>query len=298
MSAVAPDATLSAPEPRPRHRRFVTLRRSLRQRQMQIGLPLTVLMLAVAFIGPLVAPHSPEQYVATPFSPPSDQALLGTDYLGDDVLSRVLHGGLTVAAASFAATTLGVLIGLVVGLIAGYSRSVADDALMGVSNVVLTFPQLVLVLVFVSILGSHLWLIILMVALAHAPWVARLVRSVTSEINEREFVQASNILGIRRSTIFIKDILPNLTTPLLVDYGLRLTWSIGIIAGLSFLGFGIQPPQADWGLMINQNRSALSTQVWAIAAPAVCIFLFTIGTNLMTEGLARAVSGLEKRSRA
>jgi len=269
------------------------LLRSLHQRHMQIGLTLTLLMVAVALFGPLFAPHSATSFVGIPFSGPSAKAPLGTDYLGDDVLSRVLNGGRTVVGLSFAATAFGVLLGVVVGLIAGYSRSFVDDALMGLSDVVLSFPQIVLVLVFVSILGPKLWLIVVVVGLSHSPRVARLTRSVTLELSKREFVEWAELLGIRRRRIFVQEILPNLVTPLLVETGLRLTWSIGLIAALSFLGFGIQAPHADWGLMINENRSGLTQNVWAVMAPILCIAMFTVGTNLMTEGLTRTVTGID-----
>jgi peptide/nickel transport system permease protein len=273
-----------------------TLRRSVRTRQMQIGLPLTAAIVLLAIVGPGLAPHAPAAYIGTPFSGPSKGVPLGTDVLGRDVFSRVLNGGRTVVALSLAATVIGVAIGVVVGLIAGYSRSVLDDLLMGASDVVLAFPQIVLALVFVSILGPKLWLIVLIVAISHSPRVARLVRSMTLELINREFVESAILFGLPRRSILFREILPNLTTPLLVEFGLRLTWSIGLVAGLSFLGFGIQPPQADWGLMINENRQGLTIQLWAVLAPILCICLFTIGTNLMTEGLSRALANIERRS--
>ncbi|MCW2950985.1 MAG: binding-protein-dependent transport system inner rane component [Conexibacter sp.] len=272
-----------------------SLQRSLRTRQMQAGLVLTIAIVLLAIFGPLFAAHSDSAFVGIPFSAPSGSAPLGTDFLGRDVLSRVLDGGRSVVMLSLAATALGVALGVIVGLLAGYSRSVLDDLLMGASDIVLAFPQIVLVLLFVSILGPKLWLIVLVVALSHSPRVARLARSVTLELINREFVESAVLIGIPRRRILRQEILPNLTTPLLVEFGLRLTWSIGIIAGLSFLGYGIQPPNADWGLMINENRQGLTLQVWSVAAPILCVFLFTIGTNLMTEGLSRTLVGIDGR---
>jgi peptide/nickel transport system permease protein len=294
--AMLSGAARAAPASRPVW--VMMLQRSLRQRHMQVGLALTVLMIAVSIFGPLFAPHSPSQFVGAPLSTPSASAPLGTDYLGDDVLSRVLNGGRSVVGLSFAATALGVLLGVLVGLLAGYSRSFIDDALMGVTDTVLSFPQIVLVLVFVSLLGPKLWLIVLIVALSHSPRVARLTRSVTLELIKREYVESAELLGIKRRRIFVQEILPNLVTPLLVETGLRLTWSIGLIAALSFLGFGIQAPHADWGLMINENRTGLTQNVWSVLAPILCIALFTIGTNLMTEGLSRTVAGVDGREEA
>jgi peptide/nickel transport system permease protein len=267
--------------------------RSVRDRRMQVGLAFTAVVVLVAIFGPLFAPESPSKIVGSPYAKPGSGHPLGTDYLGHDVLSVLLNGGRSVGAWALAATGAGVLIGLVIGLIAGFARSFVDDALMGLSDVLLAFPQLVLVLVFVSVAGPKLWLIVLIVAITHAPRVARLARSVTLELINREFVQAAELMGIPRRRILVQEVLPNLSTPLLVESGLRLVWSVGIIAGISFLGYGIQAPAADWGLMINQNRLGLPVNVWAVLAPAMGIFLFAVGANLMTEGVSRAIARIE-----
>ena len=265
---------------------------------MQVGLTLTTLVVLVALLGPLFAADSPSAIVTAPYATSSSAHPLGGDYLGHDVLSVFLHGGATVVGLSFAATVLGVGIGVVLGLIAGFSRSVLDDVIMGLSDIVLAFPQIVLVLLFVSILGPKLWLIVLIVAISHSPWVARQARSVTLELIRQEFVEAAELIGIPRRQILSQEILPNLATPILIEFGLRLTWSVGIIAGISFLGYGITPPKADWGLMINQNRLGLAINVWSVLAPVIGILLFAVGTNLMTEGISRAVGRIERRSRA
>jgi peptide/nickel transport system permease protein len=295
-------AGVASPAARPEQRTSApwvrALRTSLRLPQMRVGLVLTGLIVAIALLGPLVAPHSPTEFVGVPATGPAGDAVLGTDALGRDVLSRVLYGGRTVLWMSFASAALGVAFGVVVGLVAGYSRAWVDELLMRASDVVLAFPQIVLALLFVSMLGAKLWLIVLLVAISHAPRVARLVRSVTLEITRREFVEAAEILGVPRRRILAREVLPNLMTPLMVEFGLRLTWSIGIILGISFVGLGIQPPSADWGLMIGENRAALTTQPWGVLAPVACIAVFTIGTNLITEGIARAVAGIDRQSRA
>ena len=193
---------------------------------------------------------------------------------------------------AFAAATLGVGLGAALGMLAGFSRSRLDDGLMRSMDVILAFPQIVLVLLFVSMLGSHLSLIVALVALAWVPQVARVARGVTADIVHREYVQAAEAIGLPRRRILLREILPNVATPLMVEYGLRLTWSIAVIAAVSFLGFGIQPPNADWGLMINENRAGITVQPWAVLAPALCIALFAIGTNFITEGVSRAVAGV------
>lgn len=271
------------------------LRRALRYRRTKLGIGLTVLIALVALVGPLVAPHAPDDFVGPPLDGPSATALLGTDQLGQDVLSRVLHGGRNVLWMSVVATTLGMVVGTTIGLLAAYSRPWLDETLMRSTDLVLAFPQIVLVLLFVSLIGPRLWLIVLLVALAWAPQIARVTRGATLEVVGREFVQSAEALGVRRRRILTRELLPNVATPLLVEFGLRLTWSIALIAGISFLGFGIQPPAVDWGLMINESRTGLTVQPWAVLAPVVCIGAFTIGTNSIAEGVSRAISGIDLR---
>jgi len=270
---------------------------SLRSGRTRLGLGLMALVVLLALVGPLAAPHAPDAVVGIPFSPPSTTFLLGTDYLGHDVLSRVLWGGWTVVWMSFASATLGVGLGAAVGLLAGYSRSILDDVLMRAMDVVLAFPQLVFVLLFVSLLGPKLWLIVLLVALSWVPQVARVARGVTLGVVDREFVQAAEAIGLRRGRILAREILPNITTPLMVEYGLRLTWSIAVVAAVSFLGFGIQVPDANWGLMINENRQGLLLQPWPVVVPGLCIAAFAIGTNFVAEGISRAISGVDRVGR-
>lgn len=269
--------------------------RSLRQSRTLVGLGLTALIVGVAVVGPLFAPHDPATTVGIPLADPSGAFPLGTDYLGRDVLSRVLWGGRTVVWMAFAAASLGVGAGAAIGLLAGYSRTLLDGTLMRLMDLILAFPQIVLVLLFVSMLGARLWLIVLLVALAWMPQVARIVRGVTVEVARREYVESAEAIALPRSQILFREILPNVTTPLMVEYGLRLTWSIALIAAVSFLGFGIQPPNADWGLMINENRNGITAQPWSVVVPAVCIAVFAIGTNFVAEGISRAVARVERR---
>ena len=295
---MTPAATITeAPAPPVAHSRVRGASAWLRSGRAKLGVGLTSAILLLALVGPLAAPHAPDAVVGIPFSPPSGTFLLGTDYLGHDVLSRVLWGGRTVVWMSFAAATLGVALGVAVGLLAGYSRSMLDDVLMRGMDIVLAFPQLVFVLLFVSLLGPQLWLIVLLVALSWMPQVARVARGVTLAVVDREFVQAAEAIGLRRRRILAREILPNITTPLLVEYGLRLTWSIAIVAAVSFLGFGIQPPNANWGLMINENRQGLLLQPWPVVVPGLCIAAFAIGTNFVAEGISRAISGVDRVGR-
>jgi peptide/nickel transport system permease protein len=283
-------SSVSLPAAR-RRPRSPTIARALRFGRTRVGLLLTGSIVLLALLGPLLAPHDPSALIGIPQQGPSSNDLLGTDYLGHDVLSRLLWGGRSVVWMSFVAATAGVLVGAGVGMLAGFSRSRLDDSLMRVMDVILAFPQVVLVLLFVSMLGANLALIVGIVALSWVPQVARVARGVTADVVHREYIQAAEAIGLSRRRILFREILPNVATPLMVEYGLRLTWSIAVIAAVSFLGFGIQQPNADWGLMINENRSIITLQPWTVIAPATCIALFAVGTNFVAEGISRAIGG-------
>ncbi|HEX5375434.1 MAG TPA: ABC transporter permease [Solirubrobacterales bacterium] len=260
----------------------------------KVGLAICAAIIALAVFGPFFAPASPTEFVAPPFAAPSADALLGSDYIGHDVLTRVLYGGRTVITLALAATVIGLIAGVVLGLIAGYARRWADETIMRLLDVVLAFPSIVLAMLFVSVFGPRLWLIVLMVGFSHAPRIARVTRVAALEIAQRDFVRAAEALGVARRKILFAEILPNITSPLLVEFGLRLTYSIGIIAALSFLGFGMQPPAADWGLMINENRIGITVQPYAVLVPVILIGILTVGTNLVADGLGRALVGIDR----
>jgi len=283
----------------PRLQRFQwlgILRNALRLAHTKIGVAIVALLVAIAVFGPLVAPHSPTEFIAAPNSGPSSDALFGADSLGRDVFSRFLNGGRSVLWMAAAATLLGVVAGVGIGLVAAYSRNWLDDVLMRASDVVLAFPQIILALLAVSAIGPKLWLIVIVVAVGHIPRVARVMRGAAQEVVERDFVKAAEAVGEKRSRIVFGELLPNVTSPLLVELGLRMTYSIGLVAAVSFLGFGLQPPASDWGLMINENRLAITVQAWSVLLPVLAIGLLTVGTNLITDGIARAAIGIDRKA--
>jgi len=276
------------------HQWLWIMRRSLGLTRTRIGLGIVVLMVAIALFGRFVAPHSPTEFVAAPNAGPSANALFGADALGRDVFSRWLYGGLTVLWLSTAATIVGIVLGTAVGLVAAYSRNWLDDVLMRGNDVLLSFPAIIFILLAVSAIGPKLWLLVITVGLTHAPRVARVMRGAGQEVVERDFIKAAEVVGEKRWRIVTGELLPNVTSPLLVEIGLRMTYSIGLVAGVSFLGFGLQPPTADWGLMIYENRLSISVQPWAVFLPVLAIGLLTVGTNLVTDGVARAAIGLDR----
>jgi peptide/nickel transport system permease protein len=275
---------------------FAVLNRAVRTPRGAVGLAIAGCVILVAAIGPALAPYSGSEFVTKPFARASAAAILGGDTLGRDVLSRTLDGGWQLLLMAAVATALGVVAGAAIGVVAAYSGGWTDSLLMRGVDVILAFPQLVFALLLVSILGPKIWLIVLAVAISHAPQVARVTRAAALDISERDFVKAMQILGIPGRRIIRRDVLPNLTSVLMVEIGLRLTYSILVIAGLSFLGFGLQPPAASWGLMINENRVGLIANPWGVLMPAILIALLTIGVNTFTDAVARASLGVGRAS--
>jgi len=283
----SPPAAVSPPRVR---RQWVDLLGAvIRTRRGALGLALAGSVVLVAAIGPFVAPYSPDQSVTFPFAGPSSQYLLGSDMLGRDVLSRVLAGGWELLLMALAATVFGVFIG------AAYLRGRVDGFIMRTVDVFLAFPQLVFALLLVSIVGPKIWLIVVAVGFTHAPAVARVLRSSALEISERDYVKSIELQGVRPAKIMRSEILPNLVSPLMVESGLRFTYSIVMMAGLAFLGFGLPPPAPSWGYMIQENRIGLSLNVWAVAVPVILIAVLTIGVNTFTDAIARVAIGLDSR---
>ena len=262
-----------------------TFGRALRQRRFVVGLAITLLVVAFAILAPYAAPFGENETAGPPFS--ADGAL-GTDYLGQDVLSRVMYGGVSILLISVLGTLLGMLLGVLIGVVAAYAGGWWDEIIMRLNDVTLAFPQILLALVVLTAIQQPTaWIVIVLVGVSHAPRVARLARGVALGIVSRDFVVAAEALGEKRSRVILAEVLPNMSTPLLAEAGLRLTYSIALVGGLGFLGFSTDPGAADWGQMINENRLALSTQPWAVLAPVLVIAVFTIGTNLMADGIAQ-----------
>jgi peptide/nickel transport system permease protein len=247
-------------------------------------------VLVMAGVGPFVAPHDPNEFVTSRYGTPGHGHLLGGDQLGRDVLSRVLTGGWLILALAIAGTLIGVLLGALVGVAAGFFRRRIDNVLMRTVDVFLAFPDIIFAVLLLSVIGPSLTVIVIAVALTHAPRTARVFRAAALSVVSRDFVMALRLNGVSPFRIIRSDVLPNLTAQLSVEFGLRLPWSVTIIASLSFLGFGLQPPDPNWGAMINENLLGITNNVWPVLAPAVLIAALVIGLNLIGDAVAMALA--------
>ena len=263
--------------------------RFLRTTSGATGCVIVLFVLLVAVLGPYVAPHASTQPIGAPFGGPSGGAPLGTDFLGRDVLSRLLFGGRSVIGLAAAATALAYLVGLTIGLVAGYTRTIADPLLMRTVDVMLAFPPLLFLLVLIAGAGSSVGVLVLGVAIIQAPSISRIVRTATLEVAVRGYVEAAVARGERAAAVISREVLPNILAPVLVDAGLRFTYSILIIASVNFLGLGLQPPDSDWARMIGENRAYISLNSLAVVAPAAMIAILTIGVNLTGDAIARSL---------
>jgi peptide/nickel transport system permease protein len=270
------------------------LRRSLRLWRTRIGVMLVAALALLAIIGPYLAPYGPSTPVGAPNSLPGGKAALGTDYLGQDVLSRLLYGGRSILVTAIVATALGMVVGVVIGLVAAYSRNALDDVLMRSMDVIMAFPQIMLALVAVAIIGPKTWVIVVAIALTTVPRIARVARGAAQPVVERDFIACSEAMGVPRWRILFGELLPNTLGPLMVEASLRVTYSIAVIAALAFLGLAPNPNGANWGTMINENQIALPVQPWGTVAPIIAIALLTMGTGLIGDGIARTAAGIDR----
>jgi peptide/nickel transport system permease protein len=271
-------------------------RRALALRTAKIGTVLTAVVVLVAVLGPWLGPvitgYGTTDFAGKPFR---HDGIAGTDGIGRDVLTRFLAGGSTLLLYAVLATTIGIVLGAAVGMFAGYSGGRVDSLVMRGNDVLLSFPQLVFALLAIAMIGPHGWLLVTVIGITHAPRIARVARQATVSVVANDYIRVAELYAVPRWRILVGEVLPNITGPLMVELGLRLTYSIGYVASLSFLGLGIQPPSPDWGLMINENRIALVVQPWGVLLPVLAIAVLTVGTNLITDALASAAARKEAR---
>jgi len=259
-----------------------------------LGAIILVLHLVVALAAPLLAPHSPTAInPELALAAPSWEHPFGNDRFGRDLLSRVLPGGRIALAISLAGAALSVVLGGFVGVMFGYVGGLADEAAMRIVDALISIPGLLLLLVIVTGLGSGYAVILLAMVLSYAPGVARVARAAAHEFVPRDFITAARARGESPLTVVMRELWPNVLDVLLVEFAMRASWIALAVSGLSFLGFGVNPPTPDWGLMIAENRSMLALAPWGVVFPILAIGSLVVALNLVADGIARAL-GLDR----
>jgi len=259
-----------------------------------VGLAMLVVVVVVGIFGRYAASYAPDEMFGAPFSAPSGDHWLGLDFAGRDVLSRFLWGGQTAILVALTGTVLGFVLGSCLGLVSAYWRGWVDEVIGRSTDLALAFPALILSLLLLAAFGTSLALVVFAITITTAPGVARIARAATLEIVDLPYVESARARGERASYVMAVEILPGVRSPLLVDFGLRLTTAILLVAALSFVGLGLQPPAADWGLMIGENRIGLNVQPWAVIVPAAAIAALTIGVNLIIDGVGRRTGAVTR----
>jgi len=252
----------------------------------RIGLGISLFWIFIAVFGPWIAPYGATDFTDGPtFGPLTLAYPMGTDYLGRDLLSRVLLGarfsiGLALVA-TLLASTCGTLLALISTVIGGW----IDESLSRLMDSLLILPSKILALLMVAIYGSSLPVLVLTAAVTYMPGAYRIARSQALGLNEMEYVMVSRLNGESRIYLACRDILPNMIHPMMADFGLRFVYNVLMLSSLSFLGLGVQPPDADWGSLVRENLSGLSSGAPAVLMPAVAIATLTIGANLFIDSL-------------
>ena len=265
-------------------RRRVRVPTAWRQPLAVVGTVIAIAWIVVAIFAPLIAPHDSLAQTATPAQSPSLHHLFGTDELGRDVLSRVIYGSRVSLPIALALVALAMTIGSVIGSVAGYFRGLADGVLMRSADLVFAFPPIILAMVVAAVLGRGLFNAALAIVVVAWPSYARVVRGLVLSVGDSEYVQTARLLGATSRRALVRDVLPNVAGPVLVLATLDLANAILLLSGLSFLGLGAQPPQAEWGSMVAEGTQYF--QWWWIGTfPGLAIFTVVLAFNFIGDSL-------------
>jgi len=265
-------------------------RRVARSRAAAFGGLIVALLLLLAAVGPLIAPHDPiHGTLAHRLQPPSRQYPLGTDDLGRDLLSRLLYGARIAFEVGFIATAIAGVVGTTLGLISGYYAGTVDRIIMGFTDILLAFPYLLLALIIVAALGANLTNAMGAVAVVYIPQYIRLVRGTVLSVKARVYVLAARAVGASNVRMVVRHVLLNSLAPIIVQSSLSFGSAIVATATLSFLGLGAQPPTPEWGAILNAGREYIRVAPWTTTFPGLAILLTAVGCNLLGDGLRDAL---------
>ena len=262
------------------------LRRLLSHPQGALGVGFCVVIAAAVILGPSLAPYDPESfdYLAR-LAGPSAAHLLGTDQFGRDILSRLLWGARSTVLLGLTATLIGTALGCALGVFSGFLGGRVDEAVMRVVDAMMAIPNLLFALMIVTVLGPSGVNAVIAIGIAFAPGMARIARSVTLAVRNQDYVAAAVARGESPLYIMSREVLPNMIAPVIVEATIRVAFSIMLLATLSFLGLGAQPPAPEWGLMIAEARGFMFRSAWTIVWPGLAIATVAIAFNLLGDGL-------------
>jgi peptide/nickel transport system permease protein len=281
MAAIAAESATGARTSRRRQ-----LANALRDPSIAVGVTIMLVFLLAALFAPLLSPNDPlAQNVLAGLKPPSAEHLLGTDKLGRELLSRILYGARISLFVGLSVVLIAGAVGTLLGLIAGYVGGWADEALMRITDIFFAFPALILAMAIAGALGPSLQNALIAISAVTWPVYARLIRGQVLSLKQREFVLAARTVGVPRRWIVLRHLLPNMLAPLLVQASFDMGAAITSVAGLSFIGFGAQPPTPEWGVMISEARTYMATAWWLATFPALAIMLVVGGFNILGDGL-------------
>ena len=271
-------------------------RRFTKEKTAVFGLLVILLFALLAVFAPALAPFDPlAQDIPNGLAPPSPDHWMGTDKLGRDIFSRMLYGARISLGAGVGVVIMAGLVGISVGIIAGYVGGWPDEALMRVTDIFFAFPSLILAMAIAGALGPSLQNALIAVAVVTWPVYARLIRGQVLVLRDREFVVAARAVGASHSLILRRHLFPNTLSPLLVQASFEMGTVILAVAGLSFIGFGAQPPTPEWGVMISEGRNYITTHWWLTFFPAMAMLFAVAGFNLVGDGLRDVLDPRLKR---
>jgi peptide/nickel transport system permease protein len=286
LASAEPHTTPALRPAPPASPRRIFWRRFRKETTALLGLVVIIFFFLLALLAPWISPYDPlAQNIPASLAAPGPEHWMGADKLGRDIFSRILHGARISLFSGIAVIAMAGVFGSLVGLVAGYARGWWDEALMRITDIFFAFPSLILAMAIAGALGPSLQNALIAVAVVTWPVYARLVRGQVLTLREREFVQAARAVGATDSVIIRRHLLPNTLSPLLVQASFDMGGIILAVAGLSFIGFGAQPPMPEWGVMISEGRNYITTHWWLTFFPAMGMLFAVAGFNLVGDGL-------------
>lgn len=267
----------------------ITLRRMKRSKTAMIGLTIVMLLLLVALLADVLAPYSPTETTPASISMPTWQNPMGTDLLGRDVLSRVIHGSRVSIYVGIGSIVMAILIGIPLGTVAGFYGGHVDQVIMRIMDIMLAFPIFLLAIVIMVILEPNTTNVVLALSIVRIPILARIVRGSVLSVKENEYIEAVKALSLSQVRVLGRHVLPNCLAPIIVTSTLNIGNAIIIEASLSFLGLGTQPPTPTWGWDLKQNLTLIELNPWITIFPGLAILVTVLAFNLLGDGLRDAL---------